>query len=197
MNQILGGSRGIFGGKSGDEIQYVGCRFGTLANLHRNHLRSATRALDGLDSVFRCKFSHEECELAVARHYDGSAIKPAYVLLAATTANFDHEFGICHRLYLPPRRKFLGSLMMVSAGLEQRSLLLRVSAEFFHFVYSSFLIPGCFAQTLTLGLIALLLLALLFLLAFVESGSASWHMVPSLPCGFYLRALNYQRGSRG
>lgn len=67
---------------------------------------------------------------------------------------------------------------MVNVNLEQRRLLLRVSAEFFHFVYGAILIFGCLAQTLTFGLIALPLLALLFLLAFVESGSASWHIAP-------------------
>lgn len=37
-----------------------------------------------MDDVFCCEFSHDEREFAIGRHYDGSAIKPPHVLLAAT-----------------------------------------------------------------------------------------------------------------
>jgi hypothetical protein len=77
------------------------------------------------------------------------------------------------------RKKFLGQLSIVSAKLGQRRLLLRVSAEFFHFVYGALLSSRFFPQTLAFSLIALPLLAQLFLLAFVESRSTSWHMASS------------------
>lgn len=82
-------------------------------------------------------------------------------------------YRLCHFFR---KKKFLGSLVIVGPNLERRSLLLRVSAEFFHFVYGTLLPSGFFAQTFAFGLVALPLLALLFFLAFVESGSASWHM---------------------
>jgi hypothetical protein len=67
---------------------------------------------------------------------------------------------------------------MISAHMERRRLLLRISAEFFHFVGCNFLPSSFFAQILAFRLVALSLLALLFFLAFVESGSASWHIQP-------------------
>lgn len=66
-----------------------------LPDLHGNQLRATAGVLDGIDRVFCCEFPHEECELAVGGHYDGSAIKPPHVLLAAATVNFHHEFDVC------------------------------------------------------------------------------------------------------
>jgi hypothetical protein len=59
--------------------------------------------------------------------------------------------------------------LIVSTNPEQRRLLLGVPAEFFHFVYGALLPASFFAQPLAFGFVALLLLALLFLLALVKS----------------------------
>ena len=71
---------------------------GLSADLHGKQFRSATRVLDGLDSVFGREFPHYQGQFAVGCGLDRSPINPLYVFSgsSAHTVHSDNKFGVCH-----------------------------------------------------------------------------------------------------
>src|ERR1039458_4444760 len=71
-------------------------------NLYGHYLRAAPRSLDRLDGVFGCEPSHNQCQLTVGCHLDGSPINPLHIFsgVSAATVHFHNKLGGFHSFSL-------------------------------------------------------------------------------------------------
>jgi hypothetical protein len=69
--------------------------FRTKHHLYGNELRAAPGVLDRFDSVFGRESPHNQCQLKVGCHLNGSSINPPYVFRGASTTSIHFHNKFC------------------------------------------------------------------------------------------------------